>query len=141
MRNGEQDRISDRGLVAIHEATGSLAGAVDAEHRNVRAVLIRAGEAQSGRVFTPQALADIAAAADGLRCFADHPTALEDRLRPVRSVRDIVGVFRTPRLVCSSGEPTHVEASLHVLEHARLALAAREGGGTARRERRDRLVH
>ena len=81
-------------------------------------VLIRAGEAKSGRVFTQRALADIAAAADGLRCFADHPTALEDRLRPARSVRDIVGVFRTPRLVGNGGEPTRVEASLHVLEHA-----------------------
>ena len=120
MHNGEQDRATDRELVAIHEATGSLAGAgaVDTESRNVRVVLIRAGEAKSGRVFTQRALADIAAAADGLRCFADHPTALEDRLRPARSVRDIVGVFRAPRLVGNGGEPTRVEASLHVLEHA-----------------------
>ena len=42
----------------------------------------------------------------------------EDRLRPARSVRDIVGVFRAPRLVGNGGEPTRVEASLHVLEHA-----------------------
>ncbi|MDE2992873.1 MAG: hypothetical protein OXU67_03225, partial [Chloroflexota bacterium] len=105
MRKGEQGRATDGELVAIHEATGSLAGtgAVDAESRNVRVVLIRAGEAKSGRVFTQRALEDIAAAADGLRCFADHPTALEDRLRPARSVRDIVGVFRSPRLVGNGG--------------------------------------
>ena len=118
MSKGEPARATDRGLVAIHEATGSIAGAVDAESRNVRVVLIRAGEAKSGRIFTPRALADIAAAADGLRCFADHPTALEDRLRPARSVRDIVGVFRAPRLVGAGGEPTQVEAALHVLEYA-----------------------
>ena len=120
MRKGEQGRATDGELVAIHEATGSLAGAgaVDTESRNVRVVLIRAGEAKSGRVFTQRALADIAAAADGLRCFADHPTALEDRLRPARSVRDIVGVFRSPRLVGNGGEAMRVEASLHVLEHA-----------------------
>lgn len=120
MRKGEPGRATDGELVAIHEATGSLAGtgAVDAESRNVRVVLIRAGEAKSGRVFTQRALEDIAAAADGLRCFADHPTALEDRLRPARSVRDIVGVFRSPRLVGNGGEAMRVEASLHVLEYA-----------------------
>ena len=120
MRKGEQGQAADGELVAIHEATGSLAGAgvMDTESRNVRVVLIRAGEAKSGRVFTQRALADIAAAADGLRCFADHPTALEDRLRPARSVRDIVGVFRNPRLLGNGGEAMRVEASLHVLEHA-----------------------
>ena len=69
MRKGEQGQVTGGELVAIHEATGSLAGtgAVDTESRNVRVVLIRAGEAKSGRVFTQRALVDIAAAADGLR--------------------------------------------------------------------------
>ena len=120
MRNGEQGRATDArtGRYPRGDGKSRWHRRWMPSSRNVRVVLIRAGEAKSGRVFTPQALADIAAAADGLRCFADHPTALEDRLRPARSVRDIVGVFRTPRLVGNGGEAMRVEASLHVLEHA-----------------------
>lgn len=93
-----------------------------------RVVIVREGPALSGRTYTREAVADIARLSDGLRCFADHPTALGDRLQPARSVRDIVGQFAEVgvREVApeSAGLPTSygpclvVEATLHLLGHA-----------------------
>ncbi len=122
-------------LTRVQEVSGSLTGAPggravaqapDAQGergpRRVRAVLLREGLARSGRYFTLRAVADVAAAAEGLRCFADHPTPDEDRLRPGRSVRDIVGVFRDAALAYETGPDgtrrARAEATLHVLESA-----------------------
>src|SRR5581483_7810634 len=89
--------------------------------RRVRAILLREGLAKSGRYFTLAALHDVARAAEGLRCFADHPTPEQDRQRPARSVRDLVGYFRNPRVVPgepAGAAPAQVEATLCVLESA-----------------------
>lgn len=87
-----------------------------------RAVLIREGRALSGRVYSRAALADVAKAVPGLRCFADHPTAAQDAQQPQRSVRDLVGYFSDPAMrdaVDADGvERQEVTATLHVLESA-----------------------
>lgn len=56
-------------------------------------VLIPEGLAKSGRYFTRRAVEDVARLAAGARAFADHPTPTEDRERPVRSIRDVVGWY------------------------------------------------
>ncbi len=93
-----------------------------------RVVILREGPALSGRTYTRAAVADVARQVDGLRCFADHPTALGDRLQPARSVRDLVGRFTdaSVREVAPSaaglpeahGPGLVVEATLHLLPHA-----------------------
>src|SRR5688572_19617383 len=89
-----------RGTAAIREA-GWLVGAPSEEGvgagdpgREFRVVLIKEGLAKSGRYFTRGFVEQVSAAAEGLRAFADHPTPTEDRERPVRSVRDVVGFYR-----------------------------------------------
>jgi hypothetical protein len=93
-----------------------------------RVVIVREGPALSGRTYTRGAVADIARHVDGLRCFADHPTILGDRLQPARSVRDLVGQFAdavvrevSPESVGLSstyGPCLAVEATLHLMAHA-----------------------
>lgn len=87
-----------------------------------RVVMIREGRALSGRTYTRGALADVARAAPGLRCFADHPTPAQDAQQPQRSVRDLVGYFSDPALrdvVDADGVGRQeVTATLHVLESA-----------------------
>jgi hypothetical protein len=63
-----------------------------------RVVILREGLALSGRHYTREAVQDVARRASGLRCFADHPTAVGDRLQPARTVRDLVGYFADPAL-------------------------------------------
>ena len=87
-----------------------------------RVVLIREGRALSGRVYSRAALADVAKAVPGLRCFADHPTPSQDAQQPQRSVRDVVGYFSDPSMrdaVDADGvERQEVTGTLHVLESA-----------------------
>lgn len=107
-----------------------------------RVVILREGVARSGRTYTRAAVADVARQVEGLRCFADHPTPLGDRLQPARSVRDLVGHFAdaavrevTPAAADPRIAPTPslvVEATLHLLGHAAwvddLAFAATASG-------------
>ncbi|MDR7613177.1 MAG: Mu-like prophage major head subunit gpT family protein [Armatimonadota bacterium] len=64
----------------------------------VRVRIIKAGLARSGRFYPARALDDLYRhmARAPVRCYADHPTALEDAVRPVRSVRDLAGYFTEP---------------------------------------------
>ena len=63
-----------------------------------RVVILREGLALSGRHYTRAAVQDVARRTSGLRCFADHPTAVGDRLQPARTIRDLVGYFADPAL-------------------------------------------
>jgi len=64
----------------------------------LRVRIIKAGLARSGRFYPARALDDLYRhmARAPVRCYADHPTALEDAVRPVRSVRDLAGYFTEP---------------------------------------------
>ena len=104
-----------------------------------RVVILREGLALSGRHYTREAVQDVARRASGLRCFADHPTALGDRLQPARSVRDLVGQFAdagvrevAPEAVglqATYGPCLVVEATLHLLAHAKQTVHRHLHGG------------
>ncbi len=122
--------VREAAPIAIREAgvglTEALAGAEGAPPRDFRVVLVREGLAKSGRYYTRRAVEDVAAAASGLRAFANHPTPEEDRQRPVRSVRDLVGVYRDAGVQEAEGK-AQAFATFHVFEHAAwLASLARE---------------
>ena len=68
---------------------------------------------RNGRYFTPQALQDVAQQLDGLKAFADHPSPAGDSMHKPRSVRDVVGFYREPRL-----EGDRVRATLHIFGSA-----------------------
>lgn len=130
---GEGSEVSEvkaEYAIRIQEA-GSLASGAG---RDFRVALIREGLARSGRYFTRRAVEQVAAAADGLRAFANHPTADEDRSRPVRSVRDLVGFYTS--LATTEGEGRlQAEATLHLFEGAEwLAGMAREALAAGRPE-------
>ncbi len=94
-------------LVPLQEAQ------VDAPQRDVAVTVLRAGLSRNGRHFTRQALRDVAAQLDGLHAFADHPASPDPGSRQPRSVRDVVGFYREPRL-----EGDRVRATLHIFASA-----------------------
>src|SRR5687768_3466987 len=118
----------------LREAAPGLIACVDtdttpeATGRDFRVILIREGLAKSGRYFTRRVVEQIAAAAEGLRAFADHPTPSEDRERPARSVRDVVGFYKDATAVVDPITGlVQAEATLHLFESAAwLADVARE---------------
>jgi hypothetical protein len=111
-------------------AWGPDAGGPDAGTggRDFRVVLIKEGLAKSGRYFTRGFVEQVVAAAEGLRAFADHPTPTEDRERPVRSVRDVVGFYKDAAAGVEEGTgKAQAEATLHLFESAEwLAAMVRE---------------
>lgn len=94
-------------LVPLQEAQ------LDAPRRDIAVTVLKEGLSRNGRYFTPQALQDVAAQLDGLKAFADHPTPASDSIGKPRSVRDVVGFYREPRL-----EGDRVRATLHIFGSA-----------------------
>lgn len=94
-------------LVPLQEAQ------LDTPRRDVAVTILRQGMSRNGRYFTPQALQDVAAQLDGLKAFADHPAPTADSVHKPRSVRDVVGFYREPRL-----EGDRVRATLHIFASA-----------------------
>ena len=94
-------------LVPLQEAQ------LDSPQRDVAVTVLRQGLSRNGRYFTPQALQDVAAQLDGLKAFADHPAPTSDSIGKPRSVRDVVGFYREPRL-----EGDRVRATLHIFGSA-----------------------
>lgn len=64
---------------------------LDTEQRTVRQVLIRAGRSANGRVYRPEVLQRAAPLFEGVKTYANHPSASERRERPERSTRDVTG--------------------------------------------------
>jgi hypothetical protein len=117
-------RIREDGAGRV-EGGMSEAGSRD---RDFPVVLIREGQALSGRFYTRAAVEDVARQASGARAFANHSTPSEDRERSVRSVNDIVGVYRDARVEESDGR-AEARATLRLFAHAEwLAAMVREGG-------------
>lgn len=94
-------------LVPLQEAE------LDAPRRDLAVTVLRQGLSRNGRYFTPQALQDVAAQLDGLKAFADHPAPTAAGVQQPRSVRDVVGFYREPRL-----EGDRVRATLHIFAGA-----------------------
>jgi len=89
----ENDAEAMPGRVRI---VASLREAVmDRERRAVEVVCIRAGLSKNGNYYTPAVVRAMAPLFEGARAFADHPAPGE---RPERSIRDIVGYYKDPRV-------------------------------------------
>lgn len=76
------------------EAAHILEAVKDSEGREWDVMLIQAGLSKNGKYYPPETLKKAAHLFEGVFCYADHATEEEDRVRPERSVRDKVGVFR-----------------------------------------------
>lgn len=65
-----------------------------------------AGNPTDRRYYTRQALQKAVREGlfEGLQCYADHPTASEEKDQPERSVRKLIGHFREARLTDESGK-------------------------------------
>ncbi len=68
---------------------------MDRERRAVEVVCIRAGLSKNGNYYAPAVVRAMAPLFEGARAFADHPAPGE---RPERSIRDIVGYYKSPRV-------------------------------------------
>lgn len=83
-------------------------------------VLLREGPGNPGdrRYYSKQALRKAVADGmfEGLQAYANHPTASEERERPERDVRQLVGHFREARYV--DGKPAEVRAKFVPIDGA-----------------------
>jgi hypothetical protein len=87
-----EDRVTLVETAALDEA-GKLTG----RRRNIR--LIAAGWSANGRYYSPQVLAEAAAAGvfgAGTPMYIDHPTATEKVDRPERSLKDLAARLASP---------------------------------------------
>jgi hypothetical protein len=69
--------------------------AMNGTARSVRCVLLSEGlgNLRDRNFYTKAAIVSAVPIFEGRVCFLDHPSATEDRDRPERSVRDLVGYF------------------------------------------------
>ncbi|MCK4958406.1 MAG: hypothetical protein KAT00_03380 [Planctomycetes bacterium] len=84
----EQRDLSDVWARDITEATIDARG-------NLSGIIVVEGESKRGNVYTRAALESGRQIFAGKPIFADHPSRSEDRDRPERSVRDLVGKLPT----------------------------------------------
>lgn len=84
--------------------------------RTARVTLIEAGlgNLRDMHFYTNEALRRMPRAFEGLKVYADHPTSSEDRERPERSVRDIIGHYEDVRYEEANGRG-RVTATIKVL--------------------------
>nr|BBH95024.1 hypothetical protein KTA_32230 [Thermogemmatispora argillosa] len=85
--------------------------------RDLLVTAIRGGASLNGYYYSEAILQRLAILLDNAHAYVDHaPNDSESR---ARSVRDIVGFYRTPRYVPpTASEPGRVDATLHILESA-----------------------
>ncbi len=92
-------------LAALTEAT------LTPEERAVEVVCIRPGLSKNGNYYAPEVVRGMMPLFEGARAFADHPAPGE---RPERSVRDLVGYYKAPRI----GDDGALRATLKVSKNA-----------------------
>jgi len=92
-------------LVSLVEA------ALAPEERAVEVVCIRSGLSKNGNYYAPEVVRGMMPLFEGARAFADHPAPGE---RPERSVRDLVGYYKAPRI----GDDGALRATLKVSKNA-----------------------
>src|SRR5579864_3206214 len=79
--------------------------------REVEVVALRPGLSKNGNFWGPDVVRSIVPLFEGAKAFADHPAPGD---RPERSIRDIVGYYKEPRI----GPAGELRATLHVTEAA-----------------------
>jgi len=92
-------------VAALTEAT------LTPEERAVEVVCIRPGLSKNGNYYAPEVVRGMMPLFEGARAFADHPAPGE---RPERSVRDLVGYYKAPRV----GDDGALRATLKVSKNA-----------------------
>jgi len=92
-------------VAALTEAT------LTPEERAVEVVCIRPGLSKNGNYYAPEVVRGMLPLFEGARAFADHPAPGE---RPERSVRDLVGYYKAPRI----GDDGALRATLKVSKNA-----------------------
>jgi len=82
----------------IREAIDLTEATLDAGAHTVKnARIITAGWSKNARAYPEHVLEASVKLWDGVKAYADHPSKLERRNRPERSIRDVVGVYESPR--------------------------------------------
>lgn len=88
-------------MTKLIESTGALLAEakVDRENRMLLGVALLGSVSKNGRRYSKEALRDAVRLYDGVNVYLDHPPLSERRDRKgTRSVRDLVGKIRNPRL-------------------------------------------
>lgn len=106
-KNGKAKRTTESNLyIRVRELKRTAGGSYEA-------TIIREGPGNPAdrRFYTREALRKMVAdgKCENLRCYADHPTPSEERERPERSIRQLVGRFENARFV--EGKRAEVRAN------------------------------
>ncbi len=87
------------------------------ESRDVLVTVLRGGASLNGYYYSEAVLQSIAALLESAHAYVDHARSTSEGA--TRSVRDIVGFYRTPQYVAPTGTAHgRVDATLHILESA-----------------------
>lgn len=70
------------------------------------------GNLKDGFYYTKESLENAVGLFEGKKIYADHPSKLEDEVRPERSVRDILGYFENVEAVEAEGGQTVMEGDV-----------------------------
>lgn len=73
------------------------------------------GNLKDGFYYTAQALMSGAPLFEGQKCYANHPSAVEEQVLPERSVRDIIGHFENVQSV-QVGDHQEIQGELVVMD-------------------------
>lgn len=92
--------VTPAASVDLAEADGQILGILEAKGPKGNAwdvLLIKAGTSGNARHYPASVLESAVPLFEGARAYADHPTRDEQRNRPERSIRDVVGWFEGVR--------------------------------------------
>lgn len=85
---------------------------INAEAKTVRTTLIKPGWSANGRYYSKPVLKEAARLFEGGKAYADHPGKTEQKERPERSIRDLVGWYSDVKQETDG----RLTASLHVID-------------------------
>lgn len=87
--------------------------------REVPVLIIKEGMGNKAdrHVYSKALLEKVAPLFDGVKAYADHPSKTEEKDRPERSVKEVVGYYHTPRIVMVEGKAA-IAATLKIMDGA-----------------------
>ena len=75
------------------------------------------GNLRDGYYYTREALGSAVSVFEGKKCYANHPSSIEEQSRPERDVRDIIGHFENVRVSEDETGAAILEADFVMLPH------------------------
>lgn len=115
-RAGVKKESAKRNLtIRAHFKEGSAQGNAVATKYDVILIQEGLGNFRDAYYYTKEAIVSGVALFEGKKIYADHPSEIDEQVRPERSVKDILGHFENVRVEEGSGGQSMLCASVQIL--------------------------